>query len=92
METIQVEPLDGGWAVTTDATDNPMVFRSGRDAESSARALAERVARQGEAVRLQLRLRHSGKTVRMIALPPLTETGTVRLVQLPDAASGAGSD
>ena len=83
METIKVEPLEGGWTVQTDSTANDMVFRSGRDAEGAARALAERIARQGEAVRLQLRLRNSDKTVRMIALPPLTESETVRLVEIP---------
>lgn len=83
METISVEPLESGWAVRTDATANDMIFRSGRDAESSARALAERLARQGEAVRLQLRLKHTGGLVRMVALPPLDEMEPVRLIELP---------
>lgn len=82
MESISVEPLEGGWAVRTDATVNPMIFRSGRDAEESARALAQRMARQGEAVRLSLQLRNSGNMVRLIALPPLTETEPVRLIEL----------
>lgn len=87
METISVEPLDGGWAVKADAVANEMIFRSGRDAETSARALAERLARQGEPVRLKLRLRHSEETVRLLALPPLDETEPVRLVELPIPAS-----
>ncbi len=87
METIRVEPLDGGWAVQTDATANDMIFRSGRDAENSARALAERIARKGEAVRLQLRLRNSDRTVRMIALPPLTESEAVRVIEIPVAVA-----
>ncbi len=87
METIKVEPLDGGWSVQTDRTANDMVFRSGRAAEETARALAERIARQGEAVRLQLRLRNGDRTVRMIALPPLTENEPARLVELPIAAT-----
>lgn len=83
METISVEPLDGGWAVKTGGAANEMIFRSGRDAETSARALAERLARLGEPVRLKLRLRHSHETVRLVALPPLDETEPVRLVELP---------
>lgn len=89
METISVEPLDGGWAVKTDILANEMVFRSGHDAESSARALAERLARQGEPVKLQLRLRHTDRTVRMVALPPLWEQEPVRLIELPPAVSPA---
>lgn len=92
METIRVEPLDGGWSVRTDIAANDMIFRSGHDAETSARALAERLARQGETVRLQLRLRNSGKTVRMIALPPLTDAEAVRLVELPSPIDPTRSD
>jgi len=87
MESISVEPLEGGWAVHTDATANPMIFRSGRDAEETARALAQRMAPQGETVRLSLRLRNSGNTVRLIVLPPQTEAEPVRLVELPSPAS-----
>ena len=86
METIRVEPLEGGWAVHTDATANDMIFRSGHDAESSARALAERIARHGEPVRLQLRLRNSDRMVRMIALPPFNDSDPVQLVELPTPA------
>ena len=91
MESISVEPLEGGWAVRTDATGNPMIFRSGGDAEDSARALAQRMALQGETVRLSLRLRNSGNTVGLIALPPLTEAEPVRLVERPSPASAETS-
>jgi|GEM_PF-1898470 len=86
METIVVEPLGCGWAVKTDVTANDMIFRSGQDAEASARALAKRLARQGEAVRLKLRLRNSDLSVRMICLPALAEAEPVRLITLPDVA------
>lgn len=88
METIVVEPLESGWAVRTDATANEMVFRSGHDAETSARSLAERMARQGEPARLKLRLRGGERTVRMVCLPPLTEDEPVRLITLPDMPVG----
>ena len=91
METISVEPLDGGWAVKTNVVANEMVFRSGHDAETSARALAERLARQGEPVKLQLRLRHTDRTVRMVALPPIHEAEPVRLIELPPPLSPAGA-
>ncbi len=84
MDTISVEPIEGGWAVRTDAVENPMIFRSGHDAETSARALAVRLARQGEPVRLRLSLRQSGRVVRMVCLPPLNDLEPVRLMTLPD--------
>lgn len=83
MQTISVEPLNGGWAVKAAVAENEMVFRSGHDAETAARALAERLARQGEPVKLKLRLRYADKTVRMVALPPLRDEEPVRLIELP---------
>ena len=91
METIVVEPLASGWAVKGCGMANEMVFLSGRDAESSARALAHRVASQGEPVRLKLRLRNSGTEVRMVCLPPLADTEPVRLVTLPISSVGETS-
>ena len=91
METISVEPFDGGWAVTSEIAANEMIFRSGRDAELSARLLAERLARLGETVRLKLRLRDSEMTVRMVALPPLHDHEPVRLVELPPVSQWTGA-
>ncbi len=84
METIVVEPLTNGWAVCTDAIDNPMVFRSGSAAEDTARALAFKLARSGEPVRLHLKLRNTSTEARFICLPPLDPDAPPHLVSIPD--------
>ncbi len=84
METIVVEPLTGGWAVRSDAIENPMVFRSGSSAEDTARALAFKLASAGEPVRLRLKLRDSSTEARFICLPPVEPCAPPNLVSLPD--------
>ncbi len=70
MDTIVVEPLARGWAVRTDTVDNPMVFKTGRAAEETARGLAFRLAQAGRLVRLRLKLRNSSTEARFVCLPP----------------------
>jgi hypothetical protein len=84
METIVVEPLARGWAVRTDTVDNPMVFRTGRAAEETARGLAFRLAQAGQLVRLRLKLRNSTTEARLVCLPPLDPEAPPSLVNLPD--------
>ncbi|QTC92837.1 hypothetical protein [Brevundimonas goettingensis] len=84
METIVVEPLARGWAVQADTVDNPMVFRTGRAAEETARALAFRLAQAGKLVRLRLKLRNSTTEARFVCLPPLDPESPPNLVNLPD--------
>lgn len=84
METIVVEPLARGWAVRTDTVENPMVFRTGRAAEETARGLAFRLARAGKLVRLRLKLRNSSTEARFVCLPPLEPESPPNLVSLPD--------
>lgn len=84
METIVVDPLARGWAVRTDTVDNPMVFRTGRAAEETARALALRLAQAGSLVRLRLKLRDSSTEARFVCLPPLDPDAAPNLINLPD--------
>lgn len=84
METIVVEPLARGWAVRADAFENPMVFRTGRAAEDTARALAFKLAKAGQLVRLRLKLRDNATEARFVCLPPLKPEATPNLVSLPD--------
>lgn len=84
MDTIVVEPLAKGWAVRTDAVENPMVFRTGRAAEDTARALAFKLAQAGKLVRLRLKLRNSSTEARFVCLPPLEPQAPPNLVSLPD--------
>jgi hypothetical protein len=84
METIIVEPLARGWAVRTDTVENPMVFRTGRAAEETARGLAFKLAQAGKLVRLRLKLRNSSTEARFVCLPPLDPETPPNLVSLPD--------
>ena len=84
MQTIVVEPLTNGWAVCSAAIDNPMVFRSGSAAEDTARALAFKLAKAGEPVRLLLKLRNTSTELRFVCLPPLDPEAPPNLVGIPD--------
>lgn len=70
MSTVIVEPVDGGWSVTVEGVDNPMMFKSGRAAESAGRDLAMKLAREDRSVRLELRLRGGAIAARFLVLPP----------------------
>jgi len=60
-----------------------MVFRSGRVAEHAARGLAFRLAKAGEPVRLDLRLRGGQEEARFLCLPPLHPDSPPDLMSLP---------
>jgi hypothetical protein len=53
---ITVSPAGEGWQMRPPASE-PALFRSGREAERSARRLAERLARHGQVVEIEIRLR-----------------------------------
>ena len=53
---ITVSPAGEGWQVRPPASEAAL-FRSGREAERSARRLAERLARHGQVVEIEIRLR-----------------------------------
>lgn len=44
---VSVTPVDGGWAVTSSLSDQPMMFLSGAQAEAKARSLAKLIAGAG---------------------------------------------
>lgn len=66
MRRIVVSALPVGWKLTVDGVDNDMVFRSGRDAESAARRLADRLARAGLWSESQLRLKDGSLAARLL--------------------------
>jgi hypothetical protein len=55
-QLITVSPVGDGWQVRPPSSE-PALFRSGRQAELSARRLAERLARFGRSVEIEIRLR-----------------------------------
>ena len=57
MRRIAVTAVADGWQLTIDGISNPMMFRSGREAEKAARRLADRLARAGEASEIRLYLK-----------------------------------
>ena len=58
MRHIDVRPLEGsGWMIEVDEVQNPQVFKSGRRAETAAKALAGRLAAFGEDTQVSIWLR-----------------------------------
>lgn len=73
MRKVIVEPVHGGWTVKVETVDNPMMFVSGRAAEDAARDLALKLARGGEDVELELRLRGGERAARFVVLAPVEQ-------------------
>ncbi|MFC7380057.1 hypothetical protein [Brevundimonas sp. GCM10030266] len=84
---LSVAPVDGGWAVTADAFDNPMLFASGRAAERTGRDLALRLARAGREVQLDVRLRGGATAARFLCFPAVEQDAALML-GLPGLSSG----
>jgi hypothetical protein len=64
---ISVAPQGAGWAVRCPALfDNPMLYRSGAQAEGAARALADRLSQAGLDCLLELRLRDGAVAGRFV--------------------------
>ncbi len=55
--TITIAPTDGGWALRAEGLQADLYFRSGGQAETAGRALADRLARAGQAAELEVLLR-----------------------------------
>ena len=53
VEFITVSPVDGGWAVAIQSIE-PLLFKSGAQAESCARRLCESLAMTGRPRRLRI--------------------------------------
>lgn len=68
---ISVEPAGEAWTVKADHLANEMMFDTGRQAELSARRLAERLASAGKAAELRIHLRDGSLAGRFI-WPPET--------------------
>ena len=69
MLCVNVAPVSDGWAVTCDAVENLMLFRSGAQAEDAARRLAQALAEAGEWVEIEVRMRDGARAARFICTP-----------------------
>lgn len=69
VQTITVAPSVVGWTVNFEAFDSEIYFRSGANAEASARSLGTKIADAGAAVEIQILLRDGTLGGRFICLP-----------------------
>jgi hypothetical protein len=69
MHIIAVQPVDGGWAVSSDFYRNDMIYRSGADAEVAARQLGERLSEAGEHAEIRIYLRDGSRLARFTCAP-----------------------
>jgi hypothetical protein len=69
VHMITVRPNEGGWAVSSHAFENAMLFLSGEKAEAAARALARHVADAGEPAQIEIWLRDGQLAGRFICPP-----------------------
>ncbi|PZQ59957.1 MAG: hypothetical protein DI570_15155 [Phenylobacterium zucineum] len=69
MLNLTVRPTPVGWSLCVPGVANAQFFLSGAAAEAAARRLGERLARQGEAVKLVIELR-DGTLGGQFLIPP----------------------
>ncbi len=72
MRTVVVEPFGDVWSVRVEDTE-PQLFARGREAENSAKGIAERLAAAGDQVELHLSLRNGQLAGRFVCLPPISD-------------------
>lgn len=76
MQTITIRPAgDRGWMVEHPSVDNPMIFRSGAEAERAAKRLAVKLAEAGAPTEITVTLRDGRVGARYVtgATPPHAE-------------------
>lgn len=71
--TISVRAAQDGWSVQGDTVENGMMFLSGAEAESAARALAQRYSDVGQPTEIKVFLRDGSLAGRYVAVPDLGE-------------------
>jgi hypothetical protein len=68
--TITIAPTERGWTLRAEGLQADLHFRSGGQAETAGRALADRLARAGQAAELEVFLR-DGAVAGWIPFPAL---------------------
>jgi len=66
---ISIRAAQDGWSVQGDTFENGMMFRSGAEAESAARALAQRYSDAGEPTEIVVYLRDGSVAGRYVSAP-----------------------
>lgn len=81
MHEISVLPLGDGWKVRVRGVGNDLVFHSGRQAEATARRLAERLTRVGAHAELRIHLRDGSLAGRFVVPPALAPAERERVLE-----------
>jgi hypothetical protein len=66
---ISIRAAQDGWSVQGDTFENRMMFRSGADAETAARALARRYSDAGKPTEIVVYLRDGSVAGRYVSAP-----------------------
>ncbi len=74
MHSIKVEPSGEGWAVSVEGLAEPQLFRSGREAEQTARSLGEKMAAAGNYTEISIFLRDGTHASRLVCIPDTRST------------------
>jgi hypothetical protein len=69
--TISIRAAQAGWSVQGDTLENGMMFLSGAEAESAARALAQRYSDVGQPTEIEVYLRDGSLAGRYVSVPEL---------------------
>ncbi len=70
MQSITIRPAgDRGWMVEHQSVDNPMIFRSGAQAERAAKLLATQLADAGAPTEITVTLRDGRVAARYVTGP-----------------------
>jgi hypothetical protein len=69
--TISIRAAQDGWSVQGDTLENGMMFLSGAEAETAARALAQRYSAVGQPTEIEVFLRDGSLAGRYVAVPDL---------------------
>ena len=70
---IRIEAAQDGWNVQGDTLENGMLFLSGAEAETAARALAQRYSDAGQPTEIEVFLRDGSLAGRYVSVPDLGE-------------------
>lgn len=66
---ISVAPAGSGWAVSSEAFDNELIFEAGGRAEAAARALADRYAKAGALAEVSIFMRNGDLAGKFVHAP-----------------------
>jgi hypothetical protein len=66
---IFVQPAETGWVVMSSASDSPMMFERGADAEAAARRLGDELSARGQPAQIDVHLKDGSLAARLVCAP-----------------------